>query len=220
MQLMCLQEEGWVVCRVFMKRMTTVRKVVEYESPCWYDEAASFMQEFDRHSPSTRINNHHNHISPSPYYACKQEFEVQYNMNNLPHHDPFLQLPQLESPNNNHKLPNTTIFTTNITTFDHHHHRNTTNTMSFYDQPVVMDDDQVVTDWRVFDKFVASQLSHEIHQQHASKETINADVVADATNEQVTIMMENQSTVRSTSELEQEYASTSTTTTCNIELWK
>ncbi|KAK4260443.1 hypothetical protein QN277_003556 [Acacia crassicarpa] len=198
------QEEGWVVCRVFKKRMTTMRKVGEYESPCWYDEAASFMQDLD---PSPRRN----HISP-PYYACKQEFEFNYNNINNLSHDAFLQLPQLESPN---KLPASTIFT-NGTTFGRNRNTTTATTTSFYDQPVVVDDDQMLTDWRVFDKFVASQLSQDHHhQQHASSNETNADVVAANVNTEQVTMMENQS-----SELEQEYASASITTTCNIELWK
>ncbi|XP_028804379.1 NAC domain-containing protein 7 isoform X1 [Neltuma alba] len=215
------QEEGWVVCRVFKKRMTTMRKVGEYESPCWYEEAASFMQELDQSPPRRNSNNN---ISP-PYYSCKQEFDqFQYNINNLPH-DAFLQLPQLESP----KLP---IFSSNA--FDHHQYQHcrsnhgtaasaAATTASFYDQPVVLDhnDQAVITDWRVFDKFVASQLSQDHHQQQhgSSKETSHADDVV-AVTEQVP-MLENQSTTtRSPSELEQEFASASTTTTCNIELWK
>lgn len=194
---------------MFKKRMTTVRKVGEYESPCWYDDQASFMQELE--SPR--------HISP-PYYACKQELELQYNIN-IPH-DAFLQLPQLESPkvSQSATIPNYNNNNNNNNGYDHRNNSNvnsiTTMHCSLYgsignDQATVLEDQ--VTDWRVLDKFVASQLSQD---QHASKENAyNSNVAVVA---QQIAMMANES---ARPELEQEYASTSTTTTTSqIDLWK
>ncbi|KAL2540080.1 NAC domain-containing protein 7 [Abeliophyllum distichum] len=37
------QEEGWVVCRVFKKRIASMHKVSEHDSPIWYDDQVSFM---------------------------------------------------------------------------------------------------------------------------------------------------------------------------------
>ncbi|KAE9613158.1 putative transcription factor NAM family [Lupinus albus] len=93
------QEEGWVVCKVFKKRMTTVRKMGEYESPCsWYDDQVSVMQELDALSRPNYASQH---------YPYKQELELmQYNM---PHDANFLQLPQLNSS----KVPQSYAYGTN-----------------------------------------------------------------------------------------------------------
>ncbi|CBI31879.3 unnamed protein product, partial [Vitis vinifera] len=177
------QAKGWVVCRVFKKRMATMRKVGEHGSPCWYDDQVSFMPDLD--SPR-RISQPY--TSFQHHYSCKQELELPYNMP----HDPYLQLPQLESP----KLP--------------HYQQNMSSLYSSNNEQAV---DQV-TDWRVLDKFVASQLSHD---QDASKETnySNAAVptfhVADHMN-----LLVNDS---KRPEIPQEYASTSTSS-CQIDLWK
>ncbi|KAI3453597.1 hypothetical protein Pfo_010260 [Paulownia fortunei] len=79
-------------------------------------------------------------------YTCKQELELQYNMPN----DAFLQLPNLESP----KVQQSTgSHMQEISDQIHHNtfYSNTTNEQAA---------DQV-TDWRVLDKFVASQLSQD-----------------------------------------------------------
>ncbi|KAH7659500.1 G-protein gamma-like domain-containing protein [Dioscorea alata] len=169
------QEEGWVVCRVFKKRVAAIRKVNEHESPSWYDEHVSFMPELD--SPKRLLGTHHQPDMQQLHhnlYTCKQELEMHCHLH--AHHDPFLQLPQLESP----KLPNNFInngpctllqqpsstipvthqdqiisLFSNNTNIEHHHHHH-------------QDVDQVTTDWRVFDKFVASQLSQE-DDHHGSK---------------------------------------------------
>lgn len=162
--LLCFtQEEGWVVCRVFKKRMTAVRKMGEYDSPCWYDDQVGFMPELD--SPRQVLQQYasaYRHQRP-----CKQELELQYN--NMPHHDAlFLQLPQLESPNsvapyvyerNNSAGSN---FQTSTLTEEEHmqqvHHQSLS--ASVHVSPNEQAQDQV-TDWRLLDKFVASQLSND-----------------------------------------------------------
>ncbi|GLU05619.1 hypothetical protein SLE2022_227110 [Rubroshorea leprosula] len=163
------QAKGWVVCRVFKKKIATVRKMGEYDSPCWYDDQVSFMQELDspRRIPQPYTQYHH-------HYPCKQELELQYN---LPH-DPYLQLPQLESPKVPQSGTRSVSCINSVVPFagnnlqsslsqeeqmqpgGHHQSLNSVYGNS-NDQAV----DQV-TDWRVLDKFVASQLSHE----DASKE--------------------------------------------------
>ncbi|XP_027361849.1 NAC domain-containing protein 7-like [Abrus precatorius] len=208
------QEEGWVVCRVFKKRMTTVRKMGEYESPCWYEDQVSFMQELE--SPR-RIS--HPYAPYHQHYPCKQELELQYN---IPH-DAFLQLPQLESPkvphsaaslscnsvvpfaygsNNNGNAMQSSSLTQEEHIQQHCQQQNLPFLYGSNDQAV----DQV-TDWRVLDKFVASQLSHD---QHVSKETSFSDVV-----DQITLLPNGSKKP----EIGQEYASTSTSS-CQIDLWK
>ncbi|KAG9452410.1 hypothetical protein H6P81_005314 [Aristolochia fimbriata] len=216
------QEEGWVVCRVFKKRMTAVRKVSEHESPCWYDEQVSFMPELD--SPKRMSQPEMGYHHP---YSCKQELELHYHM---PHHDPFLQLPQLESP----KLPNSagtvscssavaygldvnqgsTLNSSSLTQEEQlqQSHQNHLSSSIYNHNSSEQAVDQV-TDWRVLDKFVASQLS----QEDASKEsnypnTANAFHVSDHMN---LLLRQSNKTEAAASD----YASTSTSS-CQIDLWK
>eukprot|EP00261_Vitis_vinifera_P015535 XP_003635655.2 PREDICTED: NAC domain-containing protein 7-like [Vitis vinifera] len=200
--------------------MATMRKVGEHGSPCWYDDQVSFMPDLD--SPR-RISQPY--TSFQHHYSCKQELELPYNMP----HDPYLQLPQLESP----KLPQSaasvscnsvapygfdrhngsTLQSSTLTQEEHIQQSYQQNMSSLYSSNNEQAVDQV-TDWRVLDKFVASQLSHD---QDASKETnySNAAVptfhVADHMN-----LLVNDS---KRPEIAQEYASTSTSS-CQIDLWK
>ena len=218
-----LQEEGWVVCRVFKKRVTAMRKVGEYESPCWYDDQLPFMQDLE--SPrriSHPYASFHHHQLP-----CKPELhdQLQYNMP----HDAFLQLPQLESPkvppqsaaslscssvvpygydnNNNGSTFQFSSLTQEEQLQQHCHQQNVHSIYGSNDQAV----DQV-TDWRVLDKFVASQLSHD---QDVSKENSysNASVLNVA--EQITMLANGSRRPQ----ISQEYASTSTSSS-QIDLWK
>ncbi|KAJ0962071.1 hypothetical protein J5N97_029899 [Dioscorea zingiberensis] len=162
-----MKEEGWVVCRVFKKRVAAIRKVNEHESP-WYEEHVSFMPELE--SPKRLLLTqpdmqlHHN------LYTCKQELEMHYHLA----HDPFLQLPQLESP----KLPNyinngcvlQPSSSVPVTQDQTAHQLQIISLLGNNTNVIDQDLDQVTTDWRVFDKFVASQLSQE---DDASKETPN-----------------------------------------------
>ncbi|KAF7828385.1 NAC domain-containing protein 7-like [Senna tora] len=197
-------EEGWVVCRVFKKRMTNTRKMEEYDqSPCsWYDDNnVSFMQ--DPISSMSYASHYHHSYAP-----CKQ---LQYN--NIPHPHPdaaaFLQLPQLESPKlpPHSLLPNYSYHDTNNNsislTADQEDH--TIPHYSLYSANI--NNDQVATDWRVLDKFVASQLHH---QADASKQVLH-DV-----DQQINTLLPNQSKRPQVSQ--QEYASTSTSS-CQIDLW-
>ncbi|KAK7252665.1 hypothetical protein RIF29_36777 [Crotalaria pallida] len=201
------QEEGWVVCKVFKKRMTTtVRKMGEYGSPCWYDDQVSFMQEHNSHSPLYAATHHRQ-------YPCKQELELmqQYTM----HHDAsFLQLPQLESPkvphqsynNNGSALQTSSLSTTQEESIQQCQLQSMQLMMygnNSNDQAV-----EQVMDWRVLDKFVASQLSHD---DHVSKETSYSNVA-----EQIAVLGNGSNKP----EIGQEYASTSSTSICQIDLWK
>ncbi|KAF5734431.1 NAC domain protein [Tripterygium wilfordii] len=213
------QEEGWAVCRVFKKRMTTVRKMGEYDSPCWYDDQLSFMPP-DGESPRRISQFYSSSYHPHHYPACKQELHHQlqqqhYNMPPQHHHDPFLQLPQLESP----KLPqsaasvsvpygNSTLTTQEDQQLQHNLSNNS-------DQAV----DQV-TDWRVLDKFVASQLSHGDHA--AAKETNysnSSNMFNVVDDDQQMDLLANDQSKRQEVLVEQDYALTSASS-CQIDLWK
>jgi len=213
------------VCRVFKKRMTTMQKVGEYDqSPCWYDEQVSFMQDFEspRRISQPYASYHHHH-------PCKPELmELQYN--NIPH-DAFLQLPQLESPKLTHSAP--TLSCSSVVPFAYETSNNKSNGSTLQFSSLTQEEqiqychqqsqnslyctndnavDQV-TDWRVLDKFVASQLSH--HNQDVSKETSYSNAPIFQVAEQISVVTNGSKK----EQISQEYASTSTSS-CQIDLWK
>ncbi|XP_052209053.1 NAC domain-containing protein 7-like [Diospyros lotus] len=192
------QEEGWVVCRVFKKRMTGLRKHGgELGSPCWYDDHVSFMPDFD--SPAQILQpyntpHHHGH----PHYSCKQELELQYSMQ--ADNTNFLQLPQLESP----KLAQP------ITPEEHLRQSNQQATgCSVYNNNEQAVDQ--LTDWRTLDKFVASQLS----QEDGSKENNYSNMGSFQAAEEMSMLLNNSKR----EDMASDYASMSALT-CPIELWK
>lgn len=235
-----MQEEGWVVCRVFKKRLATVRRVGDYESPCWYDPGSSmssFMPELD--SPrrnmiphpayTTSSSSYHNQL----YSNCKQELDhhLQYNtMPVPPHPDSFLQLPQLESPkvaqygtydphrnNGCHVMPSPTFRPEQLQQMNHQNLMINSPSLLYNDNSL---DDQV-TDWRVLDKFVASQLSHE--QLEASKETTtnySNEALYDPLGDEVHINMGANESKRSENIVGQDYAASTSTSSCQVDLWK
>ncbi|KAF4363004.1 hypothetical protein F8388_020520, partial [Cannabis sativa] len=107
------QEEGWVVCRVFKKKIaTTSMRRSEHESPCWYDDQVSFMPDLEspkhhhHHSNSSNVvvsssNSLPNYQLLHHYYPnCKKEQSPLDHHHHLPYqllpHDHFL--PLLETP--------------------------------------------------------------------------------------------------------------------------
>ncbi|CAI0413692.1 unnamed protein product [Linum tenue] len=172
------------------------------------------------------------------YLHCKQEVDqLQYNMsqNHHQHHhnlESFLQLPQLESPklpsnancNNSSSsmVPNYSYEKNNVTLLlqeelhtqqshqQHHHHLS-----SVYNSNATDDQEQAVaTDWRVLDKFVASQLSHEVAS--ASKEANNNNNYPNTPSSSSSFQVADDS---KRSEMLHEYASTLTSDS-QIDLWK
>jgi hypothetical protein len=152
---MVVQEEGWVVCRVFKKRVATVRRMAD--GAPWFDDhvAGGFMPDL---IGSPRQLMHHPNAAAAVYsggqqqlYHCKPELEYHHL---LPSQDAFLQqLPQLESP----KPPPAYIAAQGSCSLQ------SPDEASGYaaQQPPLMEAaymDDSVTDWRVLDKFVASQL--------------------------------------------------------------
>ncbi|KAG2608838.1 NAC domain-containing protein 105-like isoform X2 [Panicum virgatum] len=144
------QEEGWVVCRVFKKRLPTTRRESDHDAPCWYlDEDGPFMH--DLNSPMSRMPPHHAMSQLQEQHlqmlnnTYKRELKLQFQM---PSHHVLNTIPhELESPSF-HSL----LVSPDHQSNSHHAH-----------QHVQLMDDAVdqVTDWRVLDKFVASQLSHD-----------------------------------------------------------
>lgn len=217
------QEEGWVVCRVFKKRITTMRKVSDHESPCWYEDQVSFMPDLD----SPKQNSQSNLVYQLPY-PCKKELDhLPYHL--IPH-EHFPQLPLLESP----KLlqASATISSNSLATYGIDINHATTNMQSSsfsHEQEAQQPHEQnfhaaygsncneqgvdQVTDWRVLDKFVASQLS----QDDASKENSygqNAANVFHASDNTSVLVRHSEK-----QEMVLENASVSTSS-CQIELWK
>ncbi|KAH0702491.1 NAC domain-containing protein 7 [Solanum tuberosum] len=183
------QEEGWVVCRVFKKKMASTRKESEQESPNWYDnnnDQVSLMPKID--SPKQQHN-----------YPCKKEYQIP-----IPSH--HQQLPLLQSPK---LLPSTSInslFGINVVN---------NNTSNLQQSVSVLTREQVVdqvTDWRVLDKFVASQLSQE---EVVSKENDYANTLHGATDESNLMVQDlnKQETVT-------ENNSTASSSCFQIDLWR
>ncbi|XAR66143.1 hypothetical protein NMG60_11012247 [Bertholletia excelsa] len=200
------QEEGWVVCRVFKKRLTTMRKVSEHDSPNWYDDQVSFMPDLDSpkqntsHANTTLLYHHHN-----PYQQpSKKELDLQYP-NNLPYHSHFLQLPLLESPNKLIQTAATMSSSTSMAPYVLHPSLQALNS-PIYGQDQAMDQ---LTDWRVLDKFVASQLSQEEVPKESHEYPVHVSALFNPSEEQ---LMNKQ-------EMASENASTSTSS-CQMELWK
>lgn len=177
----------------------------EHDSPFWYDDQVSFMPDFDSprqnmSHPYTSSHHHHQY-----YSSCKQELDqLQHNVNMPPHQNPsnFLQLPQLESPNNGSMVHSSTLTQEEPI-------KQQSNIDSSMDQ---------LTDWRVLDKFVASQLSHD--EDAITKE----DIIQNYSNSASFQVAEHMNMLlNGTSERQDddgsEYASMSTPT-CPIDLWK
>lgn len=226
-----MQEEGWVVCRVFKKRIATIRKEGDHDQLCWYDDhQVSFMPDFDspRRIPQQQQQQYNTTTAYNNQY-CKQELHelMHYNNNNISHHDPFLQLPQLESP----KVPygfvdriNTQLMAPSPTLSTNHQIMiNSSSTSTMYDHQQGDGVDDQVTDWRVLDKFVASQLSHEDASRKQQVEATYSDAPSSLQlTEQVNLLV-NEHNMRqevicsSSSELGNNSMSTPTS---EIDLWK
>ncbi|KAI4332651.1 hypothetical protein L6164_017543 [Bauhinia variegata] len=212
-------EEGWVVCRVFKKRITTMRKVSEHDSPIWYDDQVSFMQDLDSPKQSSQSN-----LVYQLPYPCKKELDLPYHVPR----DHFLQLPLLESPK---LLQSASAMTSNSMAayvLDMNHvtalqpssllqeeqvqHTGQQNFQMVYGNNGNQQGADQVTDWRVLDKFVASQLSQEdVSKDNNYSNEGNIFQTTDNSNVQFRHLDKQ--------EMVPENASTSTSN-CPIDLWK
>ncbi|XP_055819472.1 NAC domain-containing protein 7-like [Solanum dulcamara] len=198
------QEEGWAVCRVFKKKLaTSIRREgdqYQHESLCWYNNdqlVSNFIPDFD----SPQRNNF-----PNPYNTTPSYHHQLPSYNNMqPHNNDalFLQLPQLESP----KIPQSYGSINQIIAQPNSIYNNNNN----YDQAV----DQV-TDWRVLDKFVASQLSTQ--QDGYNMDTVNAACSSSPASEQMNMQL--QSDHNKGQEMSSEIASLSASSSQLDHLWK
>ncbi|CAN4077914.1 unnamed protein product [Withania somnifera] len=193
------QAKGWAVCRVFKKKLPTSMRIEgdihQHESLCWYNDdhlVSNFMPDFE----TPRRNNF-----PNPYNTNTPSYHHQIPYNNMqhqPHNDAlFLQLPQLESP----KIPQSYGINQIIAQPNSIYNNNNC------DQAV----DQV-TDWRVLDKFVASQLS----QQDGTAAACSSSPASD---EQMNLL-QNDSTNMGTEMASSEIASLSASSSQLDHLWK
>ncbi|KAG4392320.1 hypothetical protein GLYMA_04G119500v4 [Glycine max] len=198
------QEEGWVVCRVFKKRLTTMRKLSEHDSPCWYDDQVSFMQDLDSPKQSSQPNFPYQQFQ----YPCKKELDFSYHL-------------PLQLPLENQKLFQSAA-SNSMTPYGIEENPNAMQPASIMQQVQQQNfqvfgnnsNDQQVADWRALDKYVASQLS----QEDASKDHnsySNADNI---------FQVKNNSTIEQLRDLDKEEkmaenASTSTSS-CPIDMWK
>nr|GME20905.1 NAC domain-containing protein 37-like [Ipomoea batatas]GME21431.1 NAC domain-containing protein 37-like [Ipomoea batatas] len=154
------QEEGWVVCRAFKKRITGQAKSMEgWESNFLYDEPnINNMDYMTRQAAAAAPSN----FMAAQTFLCKQELEASENLTFMHADQLFNQLPQLQSPS----LP---LLKTPLL---HENHRSnaTEDTAGAGAGEQIKNNincvsNKKVTDWRALDKFVASQLSHDVNQE-------------------------------------------------------
>ncbi|KAK6145634.1 hypothetical protein DH2020_022454 [Rehmannia glutinosa] len=211
------QEEGWVVCRVFKKRIASTQKFSEHDSPIWYDDHVSFMPEMESPKQQHSYNANNNNLSYNYPYNNNNNTSCKKGMTNMPYgiipssdHHHFLNhhhLPLLESPKMLH--PQSGLINTGPT-FPFgggvNVNLNPGNNLQTLDQSIFRNNENStdqVTDWRLLDKFVASQLSQE---EEVSKEND-------------TFPASDDSNLISRDMNKQENASTSSSS-CQIDLWK
>lgn len=163
--MVVVQEEGWVVCRVFKKRVATVRRMAD--GLPWFDDhvaAGGFMPDLIGSPRQQLMHHHHQHLNAAAavygggqqqqqLYHCKPELEYHHL---LPSQDAFLQqLRQLESPK---PPPAYSIAAQGSCSLQSPDEASGSGYAA--QQPPMMEAaymDDSVTDWRVLDKFVASQ---------------------------------------------------------------
>ncbi|KAJ0802857.1 putative transcription factor NAM family [Helianthus annuus] len=200
------QEEGWVVCRVFKKRITTVRRMDEHDSLGWYDDQVSFMPDYE--SPNQVSHPYTSNNSYQHQLPAKSELEETHYNSPCEH---FFPLPQLESL----RFPQpaaagvSASYTNTLQPPTQQPNVNLLNNNNNNNG----EQDLQVTDWRVLDKFVASQLSND--QNAVTK-------AHSYSNPQSLQMAEHMNLLLSDSksdEMASEDASISTST-CQIDLWK
>eukprot|EP01018_Ginkgo_biloba_P013064 Gb_40805 [translate_table: standard] len=206
------QAKGWVVCRAFKKR-TTAQKIKgnEMDSASCYEERTGLLPELDSSNISLLQADQHMGYNQHPF-TCKQELEqLDYQFS----YDPFLQLPQLESP----KLPcnaNSSSSTSgNRPEYSMTSLLEAANIDGFVTQSgtlgrehqVTTYNEEHVTDWRLLDKFVASQLS----QDDLSEDARFSDAAMYSMHSDMGLLL------RQNSKLEVDYAASSSN--CDDDIW-
>ncbi|KAL7001687.1 hypothetical protein U1Q18_002835 [Sarracenia purpurea var. burkii] len=148
-----------------------MRKLSEHGSPIWYDDQVSFMPDLDSPKQATQSN----YLTYHHPFPCKKEQDLQYS--SVSHGGHFFQLPLLESPKLLQPAPATPTTAFGSELIQQTHGQNL-NSMPIYSSNYSGEPgravDHQVTDWRVLDKFVASQLSQEDVPKENDDYSINA----------------------------------------------
>uniref|UniRef100_A0A0E0DVH4 NAC domain-containing protein n=1 Tax=Oryza meridionalis TaxID=40149 RepID=A0A0E0DVH4_9ORYZ len=201
------QEEGWVVCRVFKKRLPTTRRDSDHDAPCgsWYvdeDAPGAFMSPMMiTRSSILRPHQHHAGIT-----LQEQHLHTTYK-----HRDLTTKIQQLQVPAAGHHLLNTmphdlesstSSFHSLLVSPDHHkinmHHAQAD---PFFDDMHAVDQ-ATTTDWRVLDKFVASQLSNDATNKPADHYTDEGDILQVSDKQQEVAAADYASTSTSSSQID------------------
>ncbi|KAJ3672629.1 hypothetical protein LUZ60_007350 [Juncus effusus] len=195
------QAKGWVVCRVFKKRAPNSRRDSGHGSPpCWYEEDVSFMQ--DMNSPMRMMIPQRGMplFEPNLQFPFKRELRLNYHVPN----DLLHQMPPLESPNKmaNLVIHGSTLHVPFIVPQDEIVNNQVQIALDYTSNGHEEEPADPVTDWRVLDKFVASQLSHDASKEH-DYNTESTDILQ----------------VSEKQEVVGDYASTSTSS-CQVDMWK
>uniref|UniRef100_A0ACD5V442 Uncharacterized protein n=1 Tax=Avena sativa TaxID=4498 RepID=A0ACD5V442_AVESA len=143
-------DEGWVVCKVFKKRVAAVQRMAAPDSPFWFsNDHVAFMAPRIDQNAAYQHGRHHQ----SYHHPCKVELEYHHLLPQEPMS--FQQLPHLESP----RLPDLigsvapTLQPCNQT-LDGQASR------QLQIEQVYATDHASAAEWRDLDKFMASQLTH------------------------------------------------------------
>ncbi|KAI3703404.1 hypothetical protein L1987_73455 [Smallanthus sonchifolius] len=203
------QEEGCVVCRVFKKRVTTASRMDEHDSLCWYNDQVSFMPDYE--SPKRVYHPYTSNHSYQHQLPAKSELdEMHYN---LPHEHSFLQLPQLESLR--FPQPAAAGLSASYTATSQPAIQQSNVNLLYANNNNNGEEDLQLTDWRVLENFVASQLSND--QNAVTKETnyLNPPSSSLQMAEHMNMLLSDSKS----DEMASEGASISTST-CQIDLWK
>nr|QSD99815.1 NAC family transcription factor [Melilotus albus] len=149
------QEEGWVVCKAFKKKTNVQTKTNERWDPSnLYDEQTSGI--ISRVEPIDLILRQPQRIS-AQNFMYKQEIEAEANtLLSFMHSEQLVPLPQLESPSLTKKQNSMPIISENSN--------------NEFQNGLLLNKSEKVTDWRDLDKFVASQLSQEDHRDETSSD--------------------------------------------------
>ncbi|MQL96107.1 hypothetical protein Taro_028777 [Colocasia esculenta] len=138
------QEEGWVVCRAFKKRTAYQTRAADV----W--ESAGYVAYDEPSAVSTVVDPADYRFARRPQDCfCKQETEP--DSLSFLQANPFMQLPQLESPSV--PLPKRPSLLSLASEYEEEEYVRGSSSSS--------NNAERVTDWRALDKFVASQLSQE-----------------------------------------------------------
>ncbi|XP_065853013.1 NAC domain-containing protein 37-like [Euphorbia lathyris] len=149
------QEEGWVVCRAFKKRTSSLqtKNIEGWDSSYLYDESSVISSVLD---PIDYISRQPQNYLAQNNMLCKQEIEADNLSFMQAAAECFVQLPQLESPS----LP-LIKRPSSASLMPSQNNNNNSNNDEDLEQSMRGCSSKRVTDWRALDKFVASQLSQE-----------------------------------------------------------